>query len=169
MKEHVVCLTDEARSSLQELVRAGTRSVRVVRRVQVLLKSDEGLTDEEIAEHVGVTVRTIAKIRKRFCQEGWERAIFDAPRSGKPPVFTVKQQQQVIALACTDPPAGHVRWTLELLRQEAMARGFVSSISTSDGRTVRPSWRLCCWPRSRPRMPPTRTITSEAGLSGTTG
>lgn len=132
MKEHVVCLMDEARSSLQELVRAGTRSVRVVRRVQVLLKSDEGLTDEEIAEHVGVTVRTIAKIRKRFCQEGWERAVFDAPRSGKPPVFTVKQQQQVIALACTDPPAGHVRWTLELLRQEAVARGFVSSISTSE-------------------------------------
>ena len=132
MKEHVVCLTDEARSSLQELVRAGTRSVRVVRRVQVLLKSDEGLTDEEIAEHVGVTVRTIAKIRKRFCQEGWERAVFDAPRSGKPPVFTVKQQQQVIALACTDPPAGHVRWTLELLRQEAVTRGFVSSVSTSE-------------------------------------
>jgi transposase len=132
MKEHVVCLTDEARSSLQELVRAGTRSVRVVRRVQTLLKSDEGLTDEEIAEHVGVTVRTIAKIRKRFCQEGWERAVFDAPRSGKPPVFTVKQQQQVIALACTDPPAGHGRWTLELLRQEAKARGFVSSISTSE-------------------------------------
>jgi transposase len=132
MKEHGVCLTDEARSSLQELVRAGTRSVRVVRRVQILLKSDEGLTDEEIAEHVGVTVRTIAKIRKRFCQEGWERADFDAPRSGTPPVFTVKKQQQVIALACTDPPAGHVKWTLELLRQEAMARGFVSSISTSE-------------------------------------
>jgi len=132
MKEHVVCLTDEARLSLQALVRAGTRSVRVVRRAQVLLKSDEGLTDEEIAEHVGLSVRAIAQIRRRFCREGLERAVFDAPRSGKPPVFTVKQQQQVIALACTDPPAGHARWTLELLCQEAAARGFVASVSKSE-------------------------------------
>jgi transposase len=127
-----VCLTDEARCTLRGLVRAGTRSVRVVLRVQVLLKSDEGLTDEEIAEDVELSTRAIADIRKRFSQGGWERAVFDAPRPGGPATFTSKQRQQVVALACSDPPDGRSRWTLELLSEQAVARGFVSSISKSE-------------------------------------
>lgn len=51
MKEPIVCLKDGARQRLQELVQSGTRSLRVVRRALILLKSDEGFTDEKIAEH----------------------------------------------------------------------------------------------------------------------
>ena len=58
---------------------------------------------------------------------GLQRAVYDAPRSGKPPEFTVKQRQQVIALACTDPPEGCARWTLELLCEHAVKHGFVES------------------------------------------
>jgi transposase len=97
-----------------------------------LLKSDEGLTDQEIAEHVDRSARAVADIRKRFCQGGWERAVFDAPRPGGPPAFTAKQRQQVIALACSDPPEGRCRWTLELLSEQAVARGFVPSVSKSE-------------------------------------
>jgi transposase len=97
-----------------------------------LLKSDEGLTDEEIAEDVELSTRAIADIRKRFSQGGWERAVFDAPRPGGPATFTSKQRQQVVALACSDPPDGRSRWTLELLSEQAVARGFVSSISKSE-------------------------------------
>lgn len=132
MKEHVVRLTDEARKQLGELVHAGTRSVRVVQRAQILLKSDEGLTDAEIAAHVGCSDRRIRDVRKRFCTAGLERALHDAPRSGKPPTFTVRQQQQVIALACTDPPEGRTRWTLELLCTQAVQRGFVRRLSKSE-------------------------------------
>ena len=132
MKEHIVCLTDEARCALQALVRSGSRSARVVVRAQALLKSDEGLTDGEIAEAVGLVERTVAEIRKRFCTRGLERAVYDAPRSGKPPEFTVKQRQQVIALACTDPPAGCCRWTLELLWGHAVKQGFVKTVSKSE-------------------------------------
>jgi len=132
MKEHVVRLTDEARCALQGLVRSGSRSARVVARAQVLLRSDDGLTDEEIAEEVGLVARTVAEIRKRFCTGGLERAVSDAPRSGKPPEFTVKQRQQVIALACTDPPEGCARWTLELLCAHAVQQGFVKSVSKSE-------------------------------------
>jgi transposase len=101
-------------------------------RAQVLLKSDEGLTDGEIAEAVGLAERTVAEIRKRFCTGGLERAVYDAPRSGKPPDFTVKQRQQVIALACTDPPEGCARWTLELLCEQAVKQGFVQKVSKSE-------------------------------------
>jgi transposase len=131
MKEHIVRLTDEARQQLLNLVQAGTRSVRVVRRALILLKSDEGLTDEEIVEHVGCGERTVRSVRKRFCVEGFERAVYDAPRTGRPPEFTPRQRQQVMALACSDAPEGRVRWTLELLAEYAVKRGFVSSLSKS--------------------------------------
>ena len=131
MKEHIVRLTAEARQQLLNLAQAGTRPVRVVRRAQILLKSDEGLTDEEIVEHVGCGERTVRSVRKRFCEDGLERAVFDAQRAGRPSDFSLRQRQQVIALACSDPPEGRLRWTLELLAEHAVKRGFVSSLSKS--------------------------------------
>lgn len=132
MKDHIVSLTDEARQQLQQLAESGTRPVRVVRRALVLLKSDQGYTDEEIVEHVGCSERTIRRIRKHFATEGLERALFDAPRSGAPAMFTARQRQQVVALACSEPPEGRVRWTLELLCRHAVQRGIVATIGKSE-------------------------------------
>jgi putative transposase len=132
MKDHIVSLTDEARQQLQQLVQVGTRPVRVVRRALVLLKSDEGFTDEEIVEHVGCSERMVRRVRKRCCTEGAERALYDSPRSGAPATFTARQQQQVVALACSAPPDGRVRWTLELLCQQAAEQGIVESVSKSE-------------------------------------
>jgi transposase len=132
MKDHLVSLTDEARQQLQQFVESGTRPVRVVRRALVLLKSDQGFTDEEIVEHVGCSERTIRRIRKRFATEGFERALFDAPRSGAPATFTARQRQQVVALACSEPPEGRVRWTLQLLCRHAVKRNIVKSVGKSE-------------------------------------
>lgn len=132
MKEHIVTLTDEARQQVQQLVHSGTRPVRVVRRALVLLKSDAGHTDEEIVEHVGCSERMVRRVRQRFCSAGIERALYDAPRSGAPATFTARQQQQVVALACSAPPEGRVRWTLELLCRQAIEQGIVTSIGKSE-------------------------------------
>ena len=132
MKKYVVRLTDEAQLQLQELVQSSTRSVRVVRRAQILLNAEAGFTDQQIAEHVECAERTVRNVRKRFCDEGLERALYGKPRSGRPSDFTPRQKQQVIALARTDPPEGCVRWTLELLCEHAVKRGFVASISKSE-------------------------------------
>ncbi len=106
--------------------------MRVVRRAFVLLKSDEGFTDEEIVEHIGCSERTVRGVRKRFATRGSNAALFDAPRSGAPATFTPRQRQQVIALACSEPPEGRVRWTLELLCQHAAEQGIVESVSKSE-------------------------------------
>lgn len=132
MKDHLVSLTDEARQQLQQLAESGTRPVRVVRRALVLLKSDQGYTDEEIVEHVGCSERTIRRIRKHFATAGLQRALFDAPRSGAPATFTARQRQQVVALACSEPPEGRVRWTLDLLCRHAVQRGFVATVGKSE-------------------------------------
>ncbi|QDU53914.1 helix-turn-helix domain-containing protein [Aeoliella mucimassa] len=132
MKKHIVCLDHQARGGLEQLARSGARAAQVVRRCQILLKSDSGCTDEEIAEHVGCTTRNVRAVRKRFCEEGVQRAVYDAPRSGRPPEFTKRQQQQVIALACSEPPEGRARWTLELLCEHAVKEGFVDSLSVTE-------------------------------------
>lgn len=132
MKEYIVRLTDGARRKLRELVESGTRPVRVVRRALILLKSDAGLKDLQIVEHVGCAERTVRNVRKRFCEEGLEGTLHDAARSGRPPEFTPRQKQQVVALACTEPPEGRARWTLKLLCEHAAKRGFVESISKSE-------------------------------------
>jgi putative transposase len=132
MKEYIVRLTDGARRKLQELVESGTRPARVIRRALILLKSDAGLTDLQIVEHVGCAERTVRSVRKRFCDMGLEEALYDASRSGRPPDFTARQKQQVVALACTEPPEGRARWTLELLCEHAVKRGFVASVSKSE-------------------------------------
>lgn len=153
MKEHIVCLTDEARQQLNELVRSGTRPVRVVRRALILLKSDEGLIDAEIAEHVGCCERHVREVRKRFCVRGFERALYDAPRSGTPPKFTARQQQQVVALACTDPPEGRTRWTLELLCEHAAKNGFVTQVSKSEVALWLQAHDLKPWRKKRGAFP----------------
>jgi transposase len=156
MKEHIVRLTDEARKQLWDLVRAGSRPVRVVRRAQILLKSDEGLIDAEIAEHVGCCERHVREIRKRFCVHGLERALHEAPRSGTPPKFTARQQQQVVALACTDPPEGRTRWTLELLCEHAANRGFVERVSKSEVALWLKAHDLKPWRKKRGAFPSSR-------------
>ncbi len=132
MKKYIVRLPDQVRQGLFQLVRSGTRPAQVIRRCQVLLKSDAGCTDEEIAEHVGCSDRTVHTLRKQFCTGGIEQAIYDAPRSGRPETFTGRQRQQVVALACTDPPEGRQRWTLEWLCEQAVKRGLVESVGKSE-------------------------------------
>jgi transposase len=96
MKKHIVHLPDEVCQALHKMVSSGTRPAQVVRRCQVLLKSAEGCTDQEIAEHVGCTDRTVRTLRRQFCVGGVEQAIFDSPRSGRPESFTERQRQQVV-------------------------------------------------------------------------
>ena len=78
------------------------------------------------------TIRACGATSLDSATEGLDRALYDAPRSGAPPTFTPRQQQRVVALACTDPPEGRTRWTLELLCEHAIKQGFVTSVSKSE-------------------------------------
>lgn len=66
MKKHIVRLDRQSREGLRQLASSGMRPAQVVRRCQILLKSDSGCTDEEVAEHVGCTTRNVRAVRKRF-------------------------------------------------------------------------------------------------------
>jgi len=83
-KLYDVHLTEEERAQLLACVNRGKQSARVFTRARILLLADEQRTDEEIAELLNVSMGTVFRIRKRYCQEGLETALHDRPRSGDP-------------------------------------------------------------------------------------
>ena len=129
MQKLSIHLTTKEQRQLDELTRKGLHPARVIRRAQILLQSHSGYTDKEIAEQTGASHRAVVDVRTRFARHGLARALHDAPRSGKPPTFTGKHEAQIVALACTDAPEGCARWTMQLLAEQAVKDGIVTTIS----------------------------------------
>ncbi len=97
--------------------------------MQVLLRTDRGDTDEEIADALDVCVATVASVRKRFAAEGLEAALGEWPRSGGPATFDGKVEAAVVALACSPTPAGRAEWTAKLIAGRLVELHIVESIS----------------------------------------
>jgi putative transposase len=144
-KKYLVDLIAEERQTLEQIVHKGKSSARKLTRARILLKADEGLEDEAIAEAVGTSVATIERTRQRFVESNLD-ALHELPRPGGSPKLSGKQQAQLIAVACTPAPCGRARWTLELLAAQAIEWGFTDSIARETVRQVlkkTPSSRGC--------------------------
>ena len=133
-KKYRVKLSKVQREKLQELTSSGTIKVRKYKRARVLLLADEAhqegcKSDKVIAERVDISVPTIQRIRQRFVEEGLESAISEKPRPGRSRTFTGQQRAQITALACSEPPEGHARWSLRLLANKLVELEMVDSIS----------------------------------------
>ena len=134
MKKHRVKLSQEARGELEQRTRAGTIAVRKLKRIRILLLSDEGehgpaKTNVEIAKVVEVSPVTVSRIRRRYAEEGLEQAVNDKPKSGPPPTFGGQVRAKITALACSDPPEGYAKWSLRLLADKVVELEYVDSIS----------------------------------------
>lgn len=129
LKKYVVELTPEERSELELLTRRGTVSARRMKRALVLLAADDGDTDEVIAGKARVHRTTVEYLRKRFVEEGFEAALSEHPRPGKTPLLDDKQDAYLVALACSRPPDGRVKWTMQLLADRMVELKVVESIS----------------------------------------
>lgn len=127
--KHIVKLSNQEYKQLQRITRSGKHNARVIKRAHILLKAHTGYIDNDIAEHAGVSKRTVERIRKNYIGGGLDRALYDAPRPGKPPIITPKVESHLVAVACTPPPEGAVRWTLELLRERLINDKVVTRIS----------------------------------------
>jgi transposase len=113
-----VTLTNDERQQLQGLVRGGKGAVRRIKRAQILLAADARSGDEAIARNVGVGTSTVYRTKQRFVEEGLERALSESPRPGPPRKLSANDEALLVALACSKPPTGRARWTLELLAGE---------------------------------------------------
>jgi len=93
------------------------------------LPSRESYTDTEIATALHLGVSTVERIRKRFVEGGLEWALRERPRPGGTPKLQGKDEAWVIALACSTPPNGRERWTMQLLADRVVEVGLVNTIS----------------------------------------
>lgn len=127
--KHEVHLTETGRRKLIAIVSKGRNKAVVIQRAHILLKVDEGKTDVEISELLYVSEQTIRRVRLRFAEAGLQVALEDKPHATTGTELEEEQEARLIALACSEPPAGRARWTLELLVQEMLKDGIVTRVS----------------------------------------
>jgi len=133
-KKYVVRLTEKQHSQLETLVRRGTAHTRKLLYARILLKADadgpDRWTDERIAEAFEVSVATVARERRRFCEEGLEVALMPK-KPGRPRrrVLDGRAEARLLALACSDAPEGRERWSMRLLADRMVELGHVDSVS----------------------------------------
>lgn len=118
----------------------GATPARIAKRARVLLTLHQGYDVDETAERVGCGTATVKRVRRKFRKEGWQDAINDAPRPGRPRSLVTKEEKELIALACSDPPAGAGRWTIRLL-----AKHFDKDISSATVQRVLKEDELKPW------------------------
>lgn len=133
-KKYVVKLTDAEQQELVDIVNTGKKEASKIRNAHILLKSDvngPGWTDVKIADAYAVTDRTVAKVRKRFVEGGFSRALYRVKRKHPPTPCKLdgEAEAKLIALSCSEPPEGVAKWTLRLLASELVRLEVVESIS----------------------------------------
>jgi transposase len=106
------------REQLTALLSGGKRAARKLKRAQILLAADGGASDEEIVRNIGVGGSTVYRTKRRFVLGNLAAALNEAPRPGSRRKLTGKEEALLVATACSSPPAGRARWTLELLASE---------------------------------------------------
>ena len=117
------------REWLFAFLKKGTAQAREIKRANILLLAGGGKLDKEISEILHVSVSTVANVRKRFVDEGLERALHDLPRPGGKPKLDVKGEARLVALACSSPPDGRVSWTMKLLADKLIEQEIIDGIS----------------------------------------
>lgn len=128
MKKQHLTLTAADREYLKALLAKGALPARTFKRATALLELDRGKTMTEVAVTLDVTLVTVAAWRDKYLAAGLA-CLQDAPRSGRPIVIDGAQRAKITALACSDAPEGHDRWTVRLLAEKVVEAGFCDAIS----------------------------------------
>lgn len=134
MSKHTkLYLTIEQRSHLENLIRSGSAPARTQTKARILLMTDRnsGLVrkDAEIAESVMVNVATVGRTRRICITKDMDAALYDRPRPGGKPKITGDIEAKLTMLACSTPPEGHERWTIQLLADKMVELNYIESIS----------------------------------------
>jgi len=140
--KYEVILTKKEQDYLRKNTFAGAWRVRIVKRALILLKANKSdnraLEDEQIAREVGCSLSTVINVKLRFSKGERLRVLEDKPRSGRPRTIDGELEAHIIATACSSPPEGRVRWTLQLIADKVVALTEEGSCShTSVARTLK--------------------------------
>jgi hypothetical protein len=145
VKKYVVTLSTEERERLEALIRTGKHSARKLLRARILLKADaseagDAWTDDQIAEGLDSSLKTVARVRQQLVEEGVEGVLTPkrSPNSARQRIFDGASEAKLIALACSTPPEGFARWTLQMLEDKVVELNIVARASDNTiGRTLK--------------------------------
>lgn len=135
-KKYIIRLSADERQMLSKLARSGKAAARKITRARILLKADAGeggpgWTDQRIADALDVGVRMIENVRRRCVEEGPEAAAFGRAWPDRPAQRKLDGagEARLVAIACSEPPTGRGRWTMQLLADELVVLQVTDSIS----------------------------------------
>jgi hypothetical protein len=145
VKKYVVRLSVEERAHLNALIHSGKHPARKLMRARILLKADagesgEGWSDSAIAAALDTGLATVARVRQQLVEEGFASVLTPkrSPASARKRIFDGAAEAKLIALACSQPPPGHARWTLSLLEDKVVELNIVARASDNTiGRTLK--------------------------------
>jgi len=109
-------LSQDERDQLTALLSGGKHPARKIKRAQILLAADAGVGDEAIAASVSVGGSTVYRTKRRFVEGDLELALAEEARPGAARKLTGREEALLVATACSNPPAGRARWTLDCWR-----------------------------------------------------
>jgi len=145
VKRYVVTLSSEEREQLEVLIQTGKHSARKLLRARILLKADaseagDAWTDDQIAEGLDTSLKTVARVRQQLVEEGVDGVLTPkrSPNSARPRIYDGASEAKLIALACSTPPEGFARWTLQMLEDRVVELNIVARASHNTiGRTLK--------------------------------
>jgi transposase len=132
-KLNVVTLTSDERAALEDYVEGGelTKLKRV--RAQILLLSDAGGCDQEIADELEIGTATVERVRRRFAERGVAGCVERKPslRTSRPRKFDGDTEAKLVQIACSKPPKGRAQWSISLLGDRLVELKIFDSVSKS--------------------------------------
>lgn len=131
-----VYLKDNEFEFLNDFIKRGRKSARELTRAHILLLLNDGKTEMEIKDTLRISRATVSNIKKRYREEGLEKALSEKPRPGQPRKYSPKQEAEVIALACTKPPKGYKRWSIRLIASKLQRRKGFETINRETIRLI---------------------------------
>lgn len=132
MSKIEIHLSDDEQQELTRIVSSGNHPARLIRRAQILLRSSDGWTDEAIGAALGASRQTVHTVRKQAVTEGVDPTL--NRKAGRKAGQVAKAldgvaEAHLVALTCSEPPAGHERWTLRLLAERMVQLEYVTAVS----------------------------------------
>jgi hypothetical protein len=137
MKKNEIKLTKQQRNELEKYSKTGIHSAKLIKRAEIILlldtsESGKAATFGEISTRLGVSETTITNVKKDFFVAEDIKAFLQRKKRSTPPVepkITGEVEARIIALACSEVPAGCARWTVRLIAEKSVELQIVDSLS----------------------------------------
>ncbi len=133
-KKFIVELDAAERERLTALISKGKATAKVILKARILLKADTaagapGWLDDQILKALDTNLTMVSRVRETFVLKGLDAVLTRKTRETPPtaPIFDGERQAKLTALACSEPPPGHARWTIRLLAKHVVERKIVDA------------------------------------------